>query len=100
MMGLSACIRGIIDPSTQASISVGDDDSSIFSLTAGKGVVQIQNTGDNECWYGDEDVDPANNRGNILNPRDILFYENLEYGFKLYFLCATGKTTILSPIEG
>lgn len=96
----SGVIKGIVAPVTAAALSIGSSGATSFTIPIGKTKVQFQNTGTGRCWYGDSDIAPATARGNYLEPGDTLYYDNVDVLFVLYFRCASGVTTTISPITG
>ena len=85
--------------STQPAIAV--DDSGAVAHTIGgqiSGII-IQNVGDSECWFGDDNVNPSTSRGTILLPRMMIVFEKVRTSFKVYFKCGTGLTTNIGIVE-
>lgn len=85
--------------SSLAKIDVVSASAISHSVTSGKKGVSLENTGDKVTWYGGSNVDPANKIGNRLWPTQILHYKNVKTTFDLYFRCAAGDTTDISPVE-
>lgn len=79
--------------STAPTLSVTAASTQSHTVTADKKAVVFQPVSGAEVWFGGSDVNPATNKGNILIPRTLLIFRNVKSTFKVYFKCASGKTS-------
>jgi len=56
-------IANSIETPAAVLLNVGNSYTQTIAADADQKGIEIQNTGANECWYGDADVDPATKRG-------------------------------------
>jgi hypothetical protein len=69
-------------------------------LTVSHGIVSLElcNMGNNDCYFGDSTVTDSTGMP-IFSSGVSKVWENLPSNFKVYLVCATGKTTDLRRIN-
>lgn len=74
------------------------DVAQAITLPHGIMSIQIQNTGNSDCYVGNASVTSAN--GLILYSQgDRMTFETLPSNFKLYLICESGKTTTVRILD-
>lgn len=69
------------------------------TVTSGKKVVILQNTGNKIVWIGGSDVNPGTSKGVKLLPNVMLIFRNVKSDFKVYFRCSGTDTTNIGVVE-
>ncbi|CAK0754865.1 hypothetical protein CCP1ISM_50011 [Azospirillaceae bacterium] len=83
---------------TQATPLTITDVAQAFTLPHGIISLEFQNTGSNDCYFGDKNV-ISTNGGVIYSNGDRKTFETLPSNWTVYLICATGKTTTLRIIK-
>ncbi len=84
---------GIITDEAAVTVNI----TGVYTVTAGKKGVSLQNIGDKIVWYGGSTVDTAS-RGNMLFPRQTLVYKNVKKTFKIYFKAAIANPSTIGVV--
>lgn len=81
------------------TLAVDENAAVSFTVTAGKKVVILMNTGSKAAWFGGSDVDPATSKGVKQGPQVMLIFRNVKSTFKVYYKMGAGDTTNISIVE-
>ena len=99
-MGIAiGIIPGIKDMKCITPIAVDGISAVSWSPTAGSRAYVLQNLGSENVWLGGSDVAPASNKGFYLTSGQIISNDNIDSIFKVYFKCASGKTSTMGGAE-
>ena len=83
---------------TQKAVIVVTDVAQTITLTQGLMSMELQNSGQKNCYYGASDV-TSDNGGILYSAGDRKSWENLASGWKVSLLCKSGETTTLRRID-
>jgi hypothetical protein len=86
------------NPEEQTPISVTATAAEI-EIYYGLRSVEFQNTGSNDVYFGKLSTLTSARGGIIYSNGDRKIFENIPSGWKISFLCETGKTSTLRRID-
>lgn len=87
------------NPEDQNTISVSDSAAEITVGNIGFQSIEFVNMGRNDCFYGKLSTVTSARGAPIFSQGGRRTFENIQSGWKISFVCASGKTTTLRRIN-
>lgn len=87
------------NPEDQTPIAVTQTPAEIIVENIGFQSIEFVNTGRNDCFYGKLSTLTSVRGAPIFSQGGRRTFENIQSGWKISFVCKTGKTTTLRRIN-
>lgn len=92
--------NNIIGFNSLPAIDIGFASATEHAISAGKGTLYFQNTGNKKVWFGSSNVDGDTKIGTSIFPNEGFFIDRPSKEFSVYFICAGSDTSTISINEG